>query len=128
MSGDSRKPITTPGEFQGKQTISLQWRADSPPFSFGVTKAQLILACIDEIKAFVAANPREGGGGRNNRPGPRRQDQPLTDRQDGPLGPSYQGRPGAGPMIDRAKAAQDALLGGHFEPDARPGAGATRRP
>ena len=94
MAGDNRKPIVELGDYQGKPSITLKWRADSQyPFSFGVTKAQLILACIDEIKAFVAAHPDQGGGGRNNRPqGPRRQDAPLHDRHDAPL----QQRPGSG--------------------------------
>jgi len=75
MSPDNLHAIAEPGEFQGKPSLTLKWRADSAyPFSFGVTKARLILACLDQIKAFVAAHPQEGTGNRGQgRPAAQRQ-------------------------------------------------------
>ena len=95
MAGDHRKPVAHEGDYNGKPSLTLQWRDDGKyPFSFGVTKAQLILALLPEIQAFVERHPEGGGGGRNNRPqGPRRQDEPLTDRQD--AAPPWTGHPDA---------------------------------
>lgn len=50
------------GEYQGKPVISLtRTENDKFPFTFGVNKAKLILANIDEIQKFVeecdSANP-----------------------------------------------------------------------
>jgi hypothetical protein len=43
------------GEYSGKPTLSIRRGGnDKFPFSFGVGKAKMILACLDEIKAFVA--------------------------------------------------------------------------
>ena len=65
MTNPNRGPFATEGEYQGKPSLTLKWRADSEyPFSFGLTKAQLILACIDEIKAFVERHPNESTGNR----------------------------------------------------------------
>jgi hypothetical protein len=76
----NRGPFATEGQYQGKPSLTLKWRADSEyPFSFGLTKAQLILACIDEIKAFVERHPNESTGNRGrgrpaaNRPAPQRE-------------------------------------------------------
>jgi len=50
----------TIGEFKGHKTLSLvaegMENSKFPPFSFGLTKAKLILAHIDEIKKFVEEN------------------------------------------------------------------------
>lgn len=85
MSTDNRGPIATEGTFNGKPSLTLSWRADSKyPFSFGVTKARLILACLDEIKAFVAAYPEEGTGNRGHgRPAAQRQPPPDPPRRQG---------------------------------------------
>lgn len=65
MTNPNRGPFATEGEYQGKPSLTLKWRADSEyPFSFGPTKARLILACIEEIKAFVERHPEEGVGNR----------------------------------------------------------------
>ena len=49
--------------FKGHPTICLD--ADSKyPFSFGLGKAKLILAHIEQIKAFVAKHDRPSGGDR----------------------------------------------------------------
>ena len=62
---DTRGPIATEGIYDGKPSLTLSWRADSPyPFSFGVTKARLILACLAEIQAFADKHPDEGKGNR----------------------------------------------------------------
>jgi hypothetical protein len=64
-SNPNRGPFATEGQYQGKPSLTLKWRADSEyPFSFGLTKAQLILASIDEIKAFVERHPNESTGNR----------------------------------------------------------------
>lgn len=43
------------GEYSGKPTLSIRRGGnDKFPFSFGVGKAKMILACLDEIKSFVA--------------------------------------------------------------------------
>lgn len=55
---------TSVGEYKGKKTISLfsEGMNDTtqpkgyPPFSFGVTKAKLILENIEAIKKFVSEN------------------------------------------------------------------------
>lgn len=45
------------GEYKGKQIIILKRNAeDKFPFSFGISKARLILEHIDEIKKFVEEN------------------------------------------------------------------------
>jgi hypothetical protein len=42
-------------EYKGHPMLSLTSGANERyPFSFGLTKAKRILACIDDIKAFVA--------------------------------------------------------------------------
>ncbi len=72
---DTRGPIATEGIYDGKPSLTLSWRADSPyPFSFGVTKARLILACLAEIQAFADKHPDEGKGNRGRgRPAAQRQ-------------------------------------------------------
>ena len=53
-------PIATNGEYNGNKTIVLKWdENDKYPFSFGVGKARLILACIAEIQKFVDENPKK---------------------------------------------------------------------
>ena len=55
-------PIVTEEEYKGSQVIVLRRSEDDRyPFSFGLGKARLILAAIDEIKAFV-----EKHGGEEN--------------------------------------------------------------
>lgn len=45
------------GEYQGKPVISLmKGENDKFPFTFGISKAQLILANISEIQRFVEEN------------------------------------------------------------------------
>jgi hypothetical protein len=45
------------GEFKGNKTISLN-KEEKRVISFGVGKAKAILACIDDIKKFVAENDK----------------------------------------------------------------------
>ena len=45
------------GEYKGKPVISLMKMEDDKfPFTFGINKAQLILANIGEIQSFVKEN------------------------------------------------------------------------
>ncbi len=45
-------------EFKGKPTLVIRRNEeDKYPFSFGLSKAKLILENIEEIKKFVADNP-----------------------------------------------------------------------
>jgi len=75
MPNPNRGPFATEGDFQGKPSLTLTWRADSQyPFSFGVTKARLIVACFEEIKAFADRHPEEGRGNMG-------QGRPATPRQ-----------------------------------------------
>ncbi len=47
------------GEYQGKPVISLLRKEDDKfPFTFGLSKAKMILENIEEIKAFVAENEK----------------------------------------------------------------------
>jgi len=47
-------------EFKGKPVLILKRNAeDKYPFSFGVSKARLILENIDEIKKFVGESKEE---------------------------------------------------------------------
>ena len=49
--------VTERSEYQGKPILILKRQEDDRyPFSFGVSKAKLILENIDEIKKFVAEN------------------------------------------------------------------------
>ena len=49
-------------EFKGKPVLIIKRdENDKYPFTFGLTKARLILDNIDEIKKFVAENSEEGG-------------------------------------------------------------------
>lgn len=48
---------TEVGEFKGSKTIALM-NDDKRVLSFGLGKAKAILACLDEIKAFVEANDK----------------------------------------------------------------------
>ncbi|OGP23804.1 MAG: hypothetical protein A2X93_04840 [Deltaproteobacteria bacterium GWC2_56_8] len=58
MSDTNKKPVII-GEYKGSPTISLPTRDDGKfPFTFGVTKAKLILAYIDEIREFVEKNDK----------------------------------------------------------------------
>lgn len=54
MSGDFKVEIA---DFKGSKTISLN-KGDKRVISFGLTKAKAILACIDEIRDFVAKNDK----------------------------------------------------------------------
>jgi len=52
------KPTVETGEFKGHPTITLG--ADGQyPFTFGLGKAKLILACLEEVQKFVADNTKE---------------------------------------------------------------------
>ncbi len=49
-------------EFKGKPVLVIKRDAeDKYPFSFGLTKAKLILENIEEIKRFVEENEKEAG-------------------------------------------------------------------
>jgi len=52
--------MITKGSYKGKPTISLKRNEEEKyPFTFGVAKAKLILAHIDEIKIFVEDSTKE---------------------------------------------------------------------
>lgn len=47
-------------EYKGRPIITIKRKEDDKyPFSFGVGKAKLILANIEEIKKFVAENDKQ---------------------------------------------------------------------
>ena len=47
------------GEFKGKKVIVLKRKADDKyAFQFGASKAALILEHIEDIRSFVAQNPK----------------------------------------------------------------------
>lgn len=50
------------GEYQGKPVISIYIKDenDKYPFSFGLSKAKLIIENIEEIKKFVEDNDKKG--------------------------------------------------------------------
>lgn len=49
-------------EFKGKPVLVIKRDADDKyPFSFGLTKAKLILENLEEIKRFVEDNAKEAG-------------------------------------------------------------------
>ncbi len=49
-------------EFKGKPVLVIKRDAeDKYPFSFGLTKAKLILENLEEIKRFVEENQKEAG-------------------------------------------------------------------
>jgi len=49
-------------EFKGKPVLVIKRDADDKyPFSFGLTKAKLILENLEEIKRFVEENAKEAG-------------------------------------------------------------------
>ena len=48
-------------EYKGKPVLIIRRNEDDKyPFSFGMTKARLILDNLEEIKKFVADNSNEG--------------------------------------------------------------------
>ncbi|MFA6079371.1 MAG: hypothetical protein WC779_06480 [Candidatus Omnitrophota bacterium] len=50
-------------EFKGKPVLIIKRdENDKYPFSFGMTKAKLILDNLEEIKRFVEDNTKEEGG------------------------------------------------------------------
>ena len=50
-------------EFKGKPVLVIKRDADDKyPFSFGMSKARLILENLEEIKKFVDDNSKETGG------------------------------------------------------------------
>jgi len=52
----------TRSEFKGKPVLVIRRDADDKyPFSFGMTKAKLILENLEEIKRFVEDNSKETG-------------------------------------------------------------------
>lgn len=57
---------TEVGEYNGNPTIKLtDTEARNPryaDFTFGLSKARMILACIDEIQEFVDSNDSKGKG------------------------------------------------------------------
>jgi hypothetical protein len=55
------KTFVEKGSYKGKPTLSIKKGADDRfPFSFGEMKARLLLAHIDDIKAFVAECEAKG--------------------------------------------------------------------
>jgi hypothetical protein len=46
------KILTEIGEYKGNPTITLG-SGGKYPFTFGITKAKMILECLDDIKAFI---------------------------------------------------------------------------
>lgn len=72
MPNPNRGPFAEEGVWNDKPSITLKWRADSQyPFSMGIGKVRLVLACIEELKAFAAKHPDEGVGNRGRgRPAP----------------------------------------------------------
>lgn len=49
------------GEYKGKPLIIIKRNEDDKyPFSFGISKAKLILENIEEIKKFVEENSKPG--------------------------------------------------------------------
>ncbi len=50
-------------EFKGKPVLVIKRNEDDKyPFSFGLTKARLILENLEEIKRFVEENSKDEGG------------------------------------------------------------------
>ncbi len=48
-------------EYKGKPVLILKRNEDDKyPFSFGLTKAKLVVENIEEIKKFIADNSNEG--------------------------------------------------------------------
>ncbi len=46
-------------EFKGKPVLVIKRGEDEKfPFSFGLTKAKMVLECIEDIKKFVADNEK----------------------------------------------------------------------
>lgn len=51
--------IVEEGEFKGTKVLSIKKSKDDPyPFSFGLSKAKLILENIDSIRQFVEKNDK----------------------------------------------------------------------
>ena len=54
--------VVEESEFKGNKMIVLRRSADDRfPFSFGLSKAKLVVDAIDEIKAWVAKQEKAGG-------------------------------------------------------------------
>ncbi len=59
MEDEKKGCIVERGEFKGKPVLILKRdEEDKYPFSFGMTKAKLIVENIEEIKKFVAENSK----------------------------------------------------------------------
>lgn len=59
MDGENQGCIVERGEYKGKPLLILKRsEEDKYPFSFGVSKAKLILDNLDEIRKFVEENGR----------------------------------------------------------------------
>ena len=57
------QPIIEEKEYKGNPVIALKRNEDDQyPFSFGLAKARLIIAAIDDIRAFVAKYERKNDG------------------------------------------------------------------
>jgi hypothetical protein len=54
--------IIEKSEFKGKPMLVLKRNEDDKyPFSFGLTKAKMMLECIEDIKKFVEENDKSVG-------------------------------------------------------------------
>lgn len=52
--------IVNKSEYKGHPMLELKWsEVDQYPFRFGLGKAKLLLACLDEIEEFVAENDKD---------------------------------------------------------------------
>lgn len=57
MDNETANSIVTRGEYKGKPLLIIKRSGeDKYPFSFGLSKAKLILDNIEEIKKFVSEN------------------------------------------------------------------------
>jgi hypothetical protein len=60
VENENQGCIVERGEFKGKPILILKRDEDDKyPFSFGMTKARLIVDNIEEIKKFVEENSKE---------------------------------------------------------------------
>ena len=52
--------IVSKSEYKGHPMLELKGsEVDQYPFRFGIGKAKLLLACLDEIEEFISENSKE---------------------------------------------------------------------